>query len=142
MPATYRAAYWTSEDRQGEVVLTSPEQARLSDSDLLSAARDEARRAGLDLSTGEIAIGDWTDRHLASCSVEGCARPVYAHGLCEAHDRRRRRGSTSSAPVRERGTEPLLSLSLRLPASVHAALGDEPGSMAREILVRWAKRKR
>lgn len=79
---------------------------------------------------------------VGECSVTGCARPIYANGLCEAHDRRRRRGSSSTAPVRERGTEPLRALSLRVPESVHAALGAEPGAEARRVLERWAKRRR
>lgn len=56
---TYRAAYWT--DGQGELVLTAPEHASLSDEALLSEARAEAERAGVDLSGGRIEIGDWTD---------------------------------------------------------------------------------
>jgi len=57
---TYRAAYWT--DRRGaEVVLTLPEHASLSDEDLLAEARREAERVGLDLTYGEIVIGEWRE---------------------------------------------------------------------------------
>lgn len=74
------------------------------------------------------------------CSLPGCTLPVYAKGLCEAHSRRARRGSSSTAPVRARGTETLRSLSLRVPTSVYTALGDAPGAEARKILERWAAR--
>jgi len=59
MQTTYRAAYWT--DGEGaEVVLTAPEHADLSDDELLAEAQAEAERAGVDLTTGRIEIGDWT----------------------------------------------------------------------------------
>ena len=57
---TYRAAYWTDHEG-GELVLTGPEHAKLDDDALLAEARAEAERADLDLSYGEIEIGDWTD---------------------------------------------------------------------------------
>lgn len=55
----YRACYWQSDDRQGEVVLTSEDHADLSDDDLEAEARAEAARAGLDLSGGRLVIGAW-----------------------------------------------------------------------------------
>lgn len=60
MARTYRAAYWT-DGQGGELVLTAPEHAHLSDEALLAEARAEAERAGVDLSDGRIEIGDWTD---------------------------------------------------------------------------------
>lgn len=58
----YRAAVWTSEDGQGEVRLTTREQAdRYGDDTLLEAGFDEAHCAGLDLTTGKIKIVMWRD---------------------------------------------------------------------------------
>jgi hypothetical protein len=59
--ASYRAAYWISEDRQHSVRLTQREHSGLSDDALLVEARAEAERFGVDLSTGWIAIDTWTD---------------------------------------------------------------------------------
>ena len=57
---TYRAAYWT--DEQGaEVVLTLPEHAELSNEELITEALRYAKEIGLDLSYGEIVIGEWTE---------------------------------------------------------------------------------
>ncbi len=62
MTTTYRAAYWISDDRQGEIVLTTAEQASLPDDDLLASARAEAQaHAPWALESGEIRIGDWTE---------------------------------------------------------------------------------
>lgn len=58
---TYRAAYWLSDDRQGEIVLTGPEHAHLDDDALEAEARAEAEREGVDLSGGSIVIGEWRD---------------------------------------------------------------------------------
>lgn len=60
MARTYRAAYWV-DNEGGELVLTAPEHANLSDEELRSEARAYAEREGLDLSVGKIAVGDWTD---------------------------------------------------------------------------------
>src|SRR5690606_21027824 len=57
--APYRACYWT--DGRGEIRLTGPEHASLSDSELEVVARAEAEHVGLDLSYGHLIIGDWTD---------------------------------------------------------------------------------
>lgn len=97
---------------------------------------DEIRERVHELS-GEV-WQEWCES--IGCSVEGCELPVYANAKCEAHDRRARRGSSSTAPVRARGTETLRSLSLRVPERVYDALGREPGSEARKILERWSKR--
>ena len=59
--ATYRAAYWISDDEQAEVVLTTKRQSSLSDEDLRAVALAEAKRVGLDLCTGEILISNWSD---------------------------------------------------------------------------------
>lgn len=57
---TYRAAYWTDHEG-GELVLTGPEHAHLSDEELILEARAEAERADLDLSYGAVLVGDWTE---------------------------------------------------------------------------------
>lgn len=59
---TFRAAYWVSDDRQHDLLLTTPEQSQLDDAALLAAAREEAARADVDLSTGEIVVGEWRER--------------------------------------------------------------------------------
>jgi len=56
----YRAAYWT-DGRGAEIVLTLPEHAHLSDEDLLAEARRYAEEVGLELSYGEIVIGEWAE---------------------------------------------------------------------------------
>ena len=56
---TYRAAYWT-DGKGAEVVLTLPEHSALSDEELIAEARRYAEEIGLDLSYGEIVIGEWT----------------------------------------------------------------------------------
>lgn len=61
MTTTYRAAYWLSADRQGQLVLTSPEQSHLSDEELMAAALREAEENGLDVSKGDIHIGEWKE---------------------------------------------------------------------------------
>ena len=58
--AVYRAAYWT-DGKGAEVVLTLPEHTHLSDDDLLAEARRYAEEQGLDLSYGEIVIGEWAE---------------------------------------------------------------------------------
>lgn len=57
----YRAAYWISDDRQGEVRLTGPEHRHLSDAHLLAEATAEITRASMQIAGGEIAIGDWVE---------------------------------------------------------------------------------
>ena len=61
MTATYRAAYWISDDRQAEVVLTGPEHAELPDAELRAEAEAEAERNDIDLTIGSIEIGDWQE---------------------------------------------------------------------------------
>jgi len=58
---TYRAAYWT-DGKGAEVVLTLPEHAGLSDEELIAEAKRYAEEIGLDLSYGEIVIGEWTEQ--------------------------------------------------------------------------------
>jgi len=57
---TYRAAYWTN-GKGAEVVLTLPEHAHLSDEELIAEATRYAEEVGLDLSYGEIVIGEWAE---------------------------------------------------------------------------------
>ena len=67
---TYRACYWQSEDEQSELVLTLPEDADKSDSNLLVLAVAEAQKVDMlppAVSGSAIAdfrerliIGDWT----------------------------------------------------------------------------------
>ena len=61
MSVTYRAAYWISADRQGEVRLTEEAQANLPDAELLEAARKMAEEVGLEIGDGNIEIGAWTE---------------------------------------------------------------------------------
>lgn len=63
MTTTYRAAYWA--DGQTTVALTDPDQAHLSDDDLLAEARYLANDMGLETAegapfSGRIVIGDFT----------------------------------------------------------------------------------
>jgi len=57
----YRAAYWISDDRQGEVRLTGPEHCGLSDAHLVSEAKAEIARAGMQAVGGAIRIGSWVE---------------------------------------------------------------------------------
>ena len=58
--ATYRAAYWT-DGKGAEVVLTLPEHTHLSDEELIAEARRYAEEQDMNLSYGEIVIGEWTE---------------------------------------------------------------------------------
>lgn len=67
MSTTYRAAYYAAPQSTG-VLLTQPEHASLSDTDLIAEAMAEAERAGLlgaecpaDAFRACIVIGDWTE---------------------------------------------------------------------------------
>lgn len=59
---TYRACYWVSDDHRADVVLTCEAQAELSDAALYEIAQRNAYEVGLDLSTGELKIGEWTEQ--------------------------------------------------------------------------------
>lgn len=59
---TFRAAYFVTADGQSDVCLTTPEQSHLSDAELTAAAQAEAGAQGLDLSGGELCIGDYTSQ--------------------------------------------------------------------------------
>jgi hypothetical protein len=61
MTTTYRAAYWTSADKQASVRLTCEEDAQLPDNELILVARRCASENSVDLNEGEIEIGDWTE---------------------------------------------------------------------------------
>jgi len=58
-------AYWTNYCRNhldgGEVVLTGPEHANLSDEELRAETLAEMDRAGLEMGEGRIVIGEWTE---------------------------------------------------------------------------------
>jgi hypothetical protein len=55
----YRAAGWVSNDQQGEVVLTLPEHSHLPADVLISKAKAQAAKSGLDLWVGTIEIAMW-----------------------------------------------------------------------------------
>lgn len=55
---TYRAAYWT--DGNSDVVLTSEDQAHLSDAELIEIAKAEFAEQGGEMGDGEILVGDYT----------------------------------------------------------------------------------
>lgn len=58
---TYRAAIWTSADRQSEIVLTTPEDAELTTSELLAAAQREIESTGLQREDGDdLYVGEWS----------------------------------------------------------------------------------
>lgn len=103
------------------------------------ASPDDVDWAGFDAYATAVDEEDRPAGGVALCGATGCGRPVYASDLCEPHYRRALRGSSSTAPVRERGTEPLRALSLRVPESVHKALGPEPAAAARRVLEDWAR---
>ena len=58
---TYRACYYLSADRQGEIVLTDRSQSHLDDDALIEAARSEMESVGLDLDGGSLVVGDWRE---------------------------------------------------------------------------------
>lgn len=41
-----------------------------------------------------------------TCSIDGCLRPAYRSGLCDGHDRRRRRGQVVHSPLAEVNLSP------------------------------------
>ena len=57
----YRAAYFITADRQGEVRLTDERAIGCSDADLINIGQHEAVAAGLDLTAGEIVVGPWRE---------------------------------------------------------------------------------
>lgn len=80
-----------------------------------------------------------------TCSLaEHCSREVYAAGLCEAHYRRKMRGSKKwDRPLNRRGD--LVMVAGRVPKAVRVALMDAlaPGqslySKVAEILEQWSQ---
>ena len=58
-----RAAHWISDDEQGEVLLTTPEQAHLGDEELLRLGTLELVEAEIDLARdgGRVVVGDWVE---------------------------------------------------------------------------------
>lgn len=61
MMSEYRAAYWISADEQAEVVLTRPEDAHLSDEDLVLKAYEEMAQVSMQMDGGRIVINTWTE---------------------------------------------------------------------------------
>lgn len=59
--STFRAAYWVAADCSSDLRLTSEDQAHLSDEELMAAALEEAKNSCVDLSNGQINIGDWAE---------------------------------------------------------------------------------
>ena len=60
MTDTFRAAYWISHDREGQVLLTGREHATLSDDRLLDVARAEMVNAEItEADCGDIVVGMW-----------------------------------------------------------------------------------
>jgi hypothetical protein len=61
MPTTFRAAFTTETADRGEIRLTGPEHAELTDEQLIEEALDEADRVGLDVDEDNLTIADWTE---------------------------------------------------------------------------------
>ena len=77
---------------------------------------------------------------MTACTAPDCTRDATAHGLCRSHYQQRRRGHPLT-PLRERPADPLVRVSLRVPATVRAAvLADGDG--ARAALGTWALTQR
>lgn len=62
MMKTYRACYWISSNCQADVLLTCEDQSHMTDDELLKIALRNAGEVGLDLSTGSLVIGEWTEQ--------------------------------------------------------------------------------
>ena len=73
---------------------------------------------------------------MTSCTVPGCTRLARARGLCVAHHRQALRGGPLR-PLRE-PSEPLLRVSLRVPAQVRERVIADPAG-ARGALGAWVK---
>lgn len=61
---TFRAAYFLRTDKQGEILLTSPDEAHLPDAELIKIAEAELLNGGgrsIEDMDGEIVIGEWTE---------------------------------------------------------------------------------
>lgn len=62
---TYRAAYTRQTADYGEILLTLPEHANLSDAELIAEALHYARSADaeaqIELTEDDIEVGDWTE---------------------------------------------------------------------------------
>lgn len=79
------------------------------------------------------------------CEFKGCGREVRGRGKhCSGHEQQQRRGHPLT-PLRRAhaqiGDEPLSQVSVRVTRACLDALGDQPGTRAREVLERWARRR-
>lgn len=74
---------------------------------------------------------------MTTCTGPQCGRTAIAKGLCASHLRQQQRGRLLT-PLRTgpRG----VVVSTRVPKDVHDALGEAPGSLAREVLTSWARK--
>ena len=61
--ADFRAVYWT-DGQGGEVLLTTEEEAHLSDGELWDIAEAQAAEVELDTSYGDIRLGYWRDSYI------------------------------------------------------------------------------
>ncbi len=89
----------------------------------------------------------------ASCSAPGCDRPAVAHGLCQAHYMRRRRGKplerplgSTPGPVPGEPTQPVTThLPLRTKRALEAHAQHEALSLyalLRRIVEDWLEARR
>lgn len=85
-----------------------------------------------------------------TCSIKACGREAKAHGLCQIHYMRQRRGLPLEAPVRERreGAQ-LVHVATRVESDCAEALESEAKSskrsvydVAADVLETWAKRRK
>ncbi len=63
MMTAFRAAYWLSDDGQGEVLLTARGHSGLARGDLLAIARAGLADAEIDIARdgGMVVVGDWQE---------------------------------------------------------------------------------
>ncbi len=69
MTQTFKAAYWTADDNSGDLLLTTPAEADLTDATLLAAGVREYRAAGIadgdyctndgETASGQIKVGEY-----------------------------------------------------------------------------------
>jgi hypothetical protein len=51
-----------ADDKQADMALTCEAQSQMMDEELLEIARRNAQEVGMDLSDGELKIGEWTEQ--------------------------------------------------------------------------------
>ena len=63
MSTTFKAAYLADDGSStgGGLLLTCPEQAHMSDSELMAEAMKEAENVGIEIVESDVCIGDWTE---------------------------------------------------------------------------------